>query len=123
MTSSTARANATSLALDGVVKPLSLRTNCSEEARISSSEAGGLKLYSVLMARHMAQRWFIARSATSTVFFVVVELQRLLGLDIAAGDPDEEGVVAELDRVDVADREDRRLAGSFMKSFCSSTSA
>jgi hypothetical protein len=43
------------LARDGRVKPLSLRTNCKAEARISSSVAGGLKLCSVLMLRHMAQ--------------------------------------------------------------------
>jgi len=35
----------------GRVKPLSLRTNCSEDARISASVAGGLKLWRVLMAR------------------------------------------------------------------------
>jgi len=34
---------ASSLALDGRLKPLSLRTNCSDEAWISSSVAGGLK--------------------------------------------------------------------------------
>src|SRR5438093_6862372 len=53
VTSSTARAKAASLALDGRVNPLNLRTNCREEARISSSVADGLKLCSVLMARHM----------------------------------------------------------------------
>src|ERR1700730_3034298 len=52
-TSSTPRAKAASLALDGLEKPLNFRTNCSEDARISSSVAGGLKLYSVLMLRHM----------------------------------------------------------------------
>jgi hypothetical protein len=36
------------------VKPLSLRTNWREDALISSSVAGGLKLWSVLIARHMA---------------------------------------------------------------------
>src|SRR5256712_10138591 len=50
---STARVNATSLALEGRVNPLSFRTNCSEDARTSSSVAGGLKLYSVLMLRHI----------------------------------------------------------------------
>src|SRR5215467_9036843 len=40
-----------------------------------------------------------------------VEAQGLLRLDVAAGDPDEEGVVAVFDRVDVAHRERRRLAG------------
>src|SRR5262245_52727441 len=63
-TSSTARLNAASLALDGRVKPLNLRTNCSAEARISASVAGGAKLWRVLMFRHMrcpresvAARW------------------------------------------------------------------
>ena len=35
------------------MKPLSLRTNCTEDARISSSVAGGLKLCRVLMFRHI----------------------------------------------------------------------
>jgi hypothetical protein len=35
---------AASFALDGRVNPLSFRTNWMEEARISSSVAGGLKL-------------------------------------------------------------------------------
>ena len=35
------------------MKPLSFRTNWSADARISSSVAGGLKLCSVLMFRHM----------------------------------------------------------------------
>jgi hypothetical protein len=52
-TSSTARLKATSLALEGALKPLSLRTNCKAAARISSSVAGGSKLYKVLMFRHM----------------------------------------------------------------------
>src|SRR5262245_17585619 len=42
---------------------------------------------------------------------VWVEAQLLLRLDVAAGDPDEEGVVAVLDRVNVAHREHRCLAG------------
>src|SRR5215469_337772 len=50
---STARSNASWFALEGRVKPLSLRTNCSEDALISSSVAGGLKLWSVLILRHM----------------------------------------------------------------------
>jgi hypothetical protein len=41
------------LALEGALKPLNLRTNCSEAARISSSLAGGSKLNNVLMLRHM----------------------------------------------------------------------
>ena len=51
-TSSTARSKAARLPIDGLVKPLSLRTNWSEAARISSSVAGGAKLNSVLMLRH-----------------------------------------------------------------------
>src|SRR5437773_41766 len=42
VTSSTAASNAASLACDGCVVPLSLRTNCSADARISSTEAGGM---------------------------------------------------------------------------------
>jgi DHA2 family multidrug resistance protein-like MFS transporter len=52
-TSSTARLNACSFCCDGRVVPLSLRTNWSADARISSSVAGGSKLASVLMLRHM----------------------------------------------------------------------
>ena len=50
---STARLNASSLAFEGRVHPLNLRTNWRDEARISSSVAGGSKLCSVLMFRHM----------------------------------------------------------------------
>ena len=39
--------------LAGRVKPHSLRTNCSAAARISSSVAGGWKLWSVRMFRHI----------------------------------------------------------------------
>src|SRR5262245_59325534 len=53
VTRSTARLKTASLALEGRVVPLSLRTNCSAEARTSSSVAGGLKLCRVLMLRHM----------------------------------------------------------------------
>ena len=52
-TSAVARSNAARLACDGALKPLSLRTNCSEAARISSSVAGGAKLNSVLMFLHI----------------------------------------------------------------------
>jgi hypothetical protein len=55
-TSSTARSKAGSFAFDGAVNPLSFRTNCREAARISSSVAGGSKLKSVLMLRHMGRR-------------------------------------------------------------------
>jgi hypothetical protein len=52
-TSSTARSKACWLSLDGLLKPLSLRTNCRDAARISSSVAGGSKLNKVLMFLHM----------------------------------------------------------------------
>src|SRR5262249_21078764 len=54
VTSSTAWLNTTSFAFDGLAKPLSLRTNCSDAARTSSSVAGGSKLNRVLMLLHMA---------------------------------------------------------------------
>src|SRR5215510_7739491 len=38
---------------DGFVVPLSFRTNCKAEARISSGVAGGSKLARVLMFRHI----------------------------------------------------------------------
>src|SRR2546425_35939 len=41
---STAAKKAASLAFDGLLKPLTLRTNCNAAARISSSVAGGSKL-------------------------------------------------------------------------------
>jgi len=53
-TSSTARANAASLAFDGFCVPLTLRTYWSAPARTSSSVAGGSKLWRVLMFRHMS---------------------------------------------------------------------
>ena len=43
-TCSTARLKTSSFAFEGFEKPLSFRTNCSDDARISSSVAGGLKL-------------------------------------------------------------------------------
>ena len=46
-------ARASSLAFEGFVDPLSLRTNCSAAASISASEAGGSKLCSVRMLRHI----------------------------------------------------------------------
>ena len=52
--SSTARANAASFAFDGFCEPLTLRTYWSAAARTSSSVAGGSKLWSVLMFRHMS---------------------------------------------------------------------
>jgi GNAT superfamily N-acetyltransferase len=53
VTSSTALLKAASLALDGFVVPLSLRTNCNADARISSGVAGGSKLASTLILRHI----------------------------------------------------------------------
>src|SRR5256712_344582 len=54
VTSATALLNAASFACEGCVVPLSLRTNCNAEARISSSVAGGAKFASVLMFLHMS---------------------------------------------------------------------
>ena len=51
--SSIARLNASWFAFDGAVKPLILRTNCTDAARTSSSVAGGSKLKSGLMFLHM----------------------------------------------------------------------
>lgn len=51
--SSTAEENAASFAFEGVLKPLSFVTNCSDAAWISSSVTGGSKLNSVLMFLHM----------------------------------------------------------------------
>ena len=51
-TSSTARANAASFATEGAADPLIFLTYCRAAARISSSVAGGSKLYSVLMFLH-----------------------------------------------------------------------
>ena len=51
-TSSTARLNAFSFAVDGLANPLTFLTNWSAAARISSSVAGGSKLYSILMFLH-----------------------------------------------------------------------
>ncbi len=53
VTSSTARLNGSSFARDGFVVPLSFRTNCTAEARLSSSVAGGEKFANVLMFLHM----------------------------------------------------------------------
>jgi hypothetical protein len=53
VTSPTAWSKAAWFARDGRVNPLTFRTNWSADARISSSVAGGSKLYSVLMFLHM----------------------------------------------------------------------
>ena len=42
---------------DGVAKQESFRTNCSAAARIPASVAGGSKLKSVRMFRHISQRY------------------------------------------------------------------
>ena len=51
--SATARSKAAWLAWDGLVVPLTLRTYCSAAAATSSSVAGGSKLLSGRMLRHM----------------------------------------------------------------------
>src|SRR5580700_10483562 len=51
--SSTASWNNFSLALDGLVNPLILRTNCRDAARTSSSVTGGSKLKRVLIFLHI----------------------------------------------------------------------
>src|SRR5215204_1146386 len=66
-TSVTARWNAAAFACDGALKPESLRTNCSAEARISSSLAGGAKLNSVRMLRHIAWLLVGRRSLTQAL--------------------------------------------------------
>ena len=53
VTASTARSNAASLAFDGRLKPPILRTYCRAASRASSAVAGGSKLWSVWMFRHM----------------------------------------------------------------------
>jgi hypothetical protein len=69
-TSSTARSNAASFVLDGTLNPLSLRTNCKAAFRISNSVAGGSKLKSVLIFRHMV--WFFQRSITISLWMIAV---------------------------------------------------
>src|ERR1700761_1335594 len=51
---SMAALKAGSFALDGLLKPLILRTNCRDAARTSSGVTGGSKLKSILMLRHIA---------------------------------------------------------------------
>jgi hypothetical protein len=51
--SSIAESNAASLALEGLLNPVILRTNCREAARTSASVTGGSKLKRVLMFRHI----------------------------------------------------------------------
>lgn len=52
VTWATARLNTSRLADDGAANPLIFLTNCRAAARISSSAAGGSKLYRVLMFLH-----------------------------------------------------------------------
>src|SRR5690349_6945992 len=49
----TARSNASWLAAEGLVVPLTLRTNCSAASCTSREVAGGSKLFSGRMLRHM----------------------------------------------------------------------
>ncbi len=71
---STAARNAASLAFDGEFMPLTLRTNCNEAARISSSVAGGSKLKSVLMFLHISVEdpSLLQRSHSSILFSLIV---------------------------------------------------
>jgi hypothetical protein len=55
VTASTARSNASWLALDGRVDPLIFRTYCRAAASISSGVAGGEKLWRVRMFRHIGR--------------------------------------------------------------------
>lgn len=52
----TARSKAAALAADGAVVPLILRTYCTAAAWISSTVAGGSKLDSGLMFRHIQRQ-------------------------------------------------------------------
>src|SRR6478609_9916087 len=55
--SATARSKAALFAAEGLVVPLTLRTNCSAAACTSSLVAGGSKLCRVRMLRHMFPGW------------------------------------------------------------------
>src|ERR1700760_2515317 len=50
-----AASNASSFTLEGLLKPVILRTNWSDAARVSSSVTGGSKLNRVLMFLHITQ--------------------------------------------------------------------
>src|SRR5215831_599546 len=52
----TAELKAASFIFDGLLNPVIFRTNWTDAARISSSVAGGSKLNSVLMFRHIQHR-------------------------------------------------------------------
>src|SRR5271163_4918796 len=89
-TSSTARSNASALACDGLAKPLTLRTNWSADARISASLAGGSKLNSGRMLRHM--------KSSSSSYCCVKRAARSLRQLEACGDGYPELVLSRLDR-------------------------
>jgi hypothetical protein len=63
-TSSTAARNESSLAFDGLLKPVIFRTNWSEAARISSSVTGGSKLNKVLIFLHIFLIYNVAPETT-----------------------------------------------------------
>src|SRR5262249_1377147 len=68
--------NAAAFACDGLLKPETLRTNCSAEAWISSSVAGGSKLNNVLMLRHIELallRWQCSKPHPRRLSFRTVE--------------------------------------------------
>src|SRR6478672_4211309 len=71
-TSSMARSKAAAFALEGALKPLNFRTNCSDAARISSSVAGGSKLNRVLMFLHMTH----SLSRQLSIFYPVGLIRR-----------------------------------------------
>ena len=65
VTAATARLNAASLAFEGFVEPLILRTYCSAASWASSRDAGGSKLWRVLMFRHMTTTLYPKEMTTS----------------------------------------------------------
>src|SRR6185437_4328228 len=78
---SMAFSNASSLAFDGLLNPVILRTNCSEAARTSSSVTGGSKLKSVLMFLHILIPLSSRRSR--------LRLQRVAALETHIGNKDQ----------------------------------
>jgi hypothetical protein len=60
------------LAFEGTLKPLSLRTNCSDASRISSSVAGGSKLKSVLIFLHMGDSAAARLQRRASIFLETV---------------------------------------------------
>ena len=75
---STAARNAVSFAFDGLLKPLTFRTNCSEAARISSSVTGGAKLKRVLIFRHISvASVYWGRDASSSLRDNLRELEKI----------------------------------------------